>query len=298
MARQSSSPSRGPIKLTRSCEDAAELLTARIDIGRTLIEVLSGTTTADKLEPVQSDYDAWNDYNAELLKQLFTTDAMNHEYSLRGIEVIGTEAPFVQEEINNLQKQLKEKIKRLSSIKGRLPLLLEPAMNSTSVAADTTGAGAPTPSVSNKGKRVFVVYGHDRAARDAVTNLIRKVELDPIVIAEEPTGGRTIIEAVEHYGKADFAVVLFTPDDKGGTNGASPDNLRPRARQNVVLEYGYFVAALGRPNVCALCKEDVELPSDINGLLYIVMDPSDAWLVKLAREMRSAGLPVVTEALI
>jgi len=150
----------------------------------------------------------------------------------------------------------------------------------------------PQPTESTRGRKVFLVHGHDRPARDAVASFIRKVNLEPVILAEEPTEGRTVIEALEHYGKADFAVVLFTPDDKGGTKDASLEQLHPRARQNVVLEWGYFAAVLGRHNVCALYKMEVELPSDIHGLLYTEMDEHDAWQLKLAREMKRAGLPV------
>jgi len=163
--------------------------------------------------------------------------------------------------------------------------------------------GSPGPASSkvgqrSPGRRVFVVHGHDRAARDAVANFIRKVGLEPVIVAEEPAEGRTIIEALEHYGKADFAVVLLTPDDKGGVRDSPPEQLRPRARQNVVLELGYFIALLGRGKVCPLYKADVELPSDIHGLLYTVMDEHDAWQLKLAREMKRARLPVNADALL
>jgi predicted nucleotide-binding protein len=143
------------------------------------------------------------------------------------------------------------------------------------------------------------VHGHDRLAREATANFIRKVGLEPIVVAEEATEGRTIIEALEHYGEADFAVVLFTPDDVGAERGENvTERLQPRARQNVVLEYGYFAGKLGRSKVCALCKAEVELPSDIHGLLYTVMDEADAWQLKLVREMNRAGLPVDASALL
>ena len=88
-----------------------------------------------------------------------------------------------------------------------------------------------------------------------------------------PGAGDTIIEKLEKLTKADFACVLVTPDDEGRKR-ASPGNgqLRPRARQNVVLELGMVLACLGRSRVAILVKgegDDLERPSDIDGLLYI-----------------------------
>ena len=86
--------------------------------------------------------------------------------------------------------------------------------------------------------------------------------------------------------------VLLTPDcwqlSKVGT-----DEPKPRARQNVILELGYFLRGLGRERVCVLYKEGTELPSDIHGILYVLMDNSDGWQVKLGQEMQATGLPAI-----
>ena len=84
---------------------------------------------------------------------------------------------------------------------------------------------------------------------------------------------------------------MLTPDDVGTSKGKT-DELKHRARQNVILELGYFWGKLGRDRMCVLYKEGVELPSDIHGILYIPMDSSDGWRRKLGQEMQDAGLPV------
>jgi len=100
-----------------------------------------------------------------------------------------------------------------------------------------------------------------------------------------------IIEKLEEFAAtAAFAVVLLTADDCGGSGQTA--ERRPRARQNVVFELGYFIGALGRSRVAVVYEDGVELPSDMNGILYTVLDPAGAWKLGLGRELRAAGFAV------
>ena len=108
---------------------------------------------------------------------------------------------------------------------------------------------------------------------------------------EQPNEGRTIIEKFEDYSQVGYAVVLCTPDDIGAL-ASQGDKLRPRPRQNVILELGYFFGRLGRSRVCALLDGDMEMPSDYAGVLYVLLDDADGWKLTLAKELRAAGLPV------
>jgi predicted nucleotide-binding protein len=114
------------------------------------------------------------------------------------------------------------------------------------------------------------------------------LELKPVVLHEQPNEGRTIIEKFEDYTDVRFAVVLLTPDDVGGLQDNAGDT-KPRARQNVIFEFGYFIGKLGRERVCALVKGNVEKPSDYDGVLYIQLDDSEGWKMRLVRELKSAG---------
>jgi len=141
-------------------------------------------------------------------------------------------------------------------------------------------------------KRVFVVHGHDNEAKESAARFLERLELQPIVLHEQASSGRTIIEKFESYSDdIAFAVVLLTPDDVGAAC-VSREDLRPRARQNVIMELGYFLGRLGRTRVCALYKGGVELPSDYQGVLYIDMDSSGAWKTKLAQELVQAKLTI------
>jgi predicted nucleotide-binding protein len=138
-------------------------------------------------------------------------------------------------------------------------------------------------------RKVFVVHGHDEAAREAVARFLEKLQFDPIVLHEQANQGRTIIEKIEAHGDVGFAVVLLTPDDVGGVKDGS---MNLRARQNVILELGYFVGRLGRSRICALRRGDVEVPSDFGGVVYEPFDAGGAWKQALGRELQAAGFDI------
>jgi hypothetical protein len=140
-------------------------------------------------------------------------------------------------------------------------------------------------------KRVFVVHGHDDGAKETVARYLERLGLDAVILHEKPSESRTVIEKIEAFSDVGFAVVLLTPDDVGAAK-ADADNLEPRARQNVVLELGYFLGKLKRSRVCALYKPGVEIPSDYQGVLYIELDAKGAWRTQLAQELSNARLPI------
>ncbi|HXM21630.1 MAG TPA: nucleotide-binding protein [Terriglobales bacterium] len=148
-------------------------------------------------------------------------------------------------------------------------------------------------------KKVFIVHGHDEAAKESVARFLERLKLEPIILHEQPNSGRTLIEKFEVYSDVGFAVVLLTPDDVGApaSEANNPASMKRRARQNVILELGYFIGRLSRRRVCALYKQGVEIPSDYEGVVYVELDPAGAWHVKLAQELSEAGVPISLEAL-
>ena len=151
-----------------------------------------------------------------------------------------------------------------------------------------SGSGVRPPESTNK---IFVIHGHDESARETVARFLGKVGLEPVILHEQPNKGRTIIEKFEEYADVRFAVVLLTPDDEGAAKAPDTD-LRPRARQNVVFEFGYFIGRLGRERVCALAKGDIERPSDSDGILYVPLDGNDGWKMRLLRELKAADFDI------
>jgi len=172
----------------------------------------------------------------------------------------------------------------------RLEGLVELLRTEQQLQGGGTVSGA-LPSVP-KGHRIFLVHGHDEAAIQGVARFLEKMDQEVILLREQPNRSRTIIEKFEDYSDVGFAVVLLTGDDRGGLATASMDELHPRARQNVILELGFFLGRLGRSRVCALFVEGIEIPSDYSGVLYIKLDKVGAWRLQLAKELKAAGLPV------
>lgn len=138
--------------------------------------------------------------------------------------------------------------------------------------------------------KVFVVHGKDELAKITVARLIEGQGLEAVILHEQLNRGMSIPEKLAHYGKVGFAVVLLTADDLGRQKDKLPEE--PRARQNVILELGYFLGALGRDRVFALLKDEIEIPSDYVGVVYEKMDDAGAWKAKLGRELEAAGFVI------
>ena len=176
----------------------------------------------------------------------------------------------------------------VSTVQRSLKVLLKAQDVLQSIRADGQAA-VPRP---ENAKKVFVVHGHNDSLKLATARLLEKLDLEPVILHEQPNKGRTIIEKFLDYSDVAFALVLLTPDDKGGLARASSDVFRPRARQNVILELGFFVGRLGRERVVAIYQEGVEIPSDYSGVLFIPFDQSGVWQYHAAKEMKAAGLKI------
>ncbi len=140
--------------------------------------------------------------------------------------------------------------------------------------------------------KVFIVHGHDDGAKNEVARFIEKLGFKAIILHEQVNLGATIVEKLEKHTDVGFAIVLYTACDIGGVIKSELDNLKPRARQNVIFEHGLLIGKIGRENVVALVKGDVEIPNDISGVVYESMDEAGAWKYRIAREMKSSGYDV------
>lgn len=136
--------------------------------------------------------------------------------------------------------------------------------------------------------RVFIVHGHDEEAKEKAARLVEQLGLKAIILHEQVNSGKTIIEKIEEYSNVGFAIVLYTPCDLGAAKDQIK-NLHSRARQNVVFEHGYLIGKIGRRNVCALTKGEIEKPNDISGIVYIEMDDRGGWKTDIAKEMKESG---------
>ena len=139
--------------------------------------------------------------------------------------------------------------------------------------------------------KVFIVHGHDEEAKTKTARFVEKLGLEAIILHERASSSKTIIEKIEKFSNIGFGIVLYTPCDVGAKQTDKLE-LNSRARQNVVFEHGYLIGKIGRENVCALVKGELEKPNDISGVVYITMDRSDAWQFQLAKEMKEANYDI------
>lgn len=145
---------------------------------------------------------------------------------------------------------------------------------------------------------VFVIHGHDDGLKHETARCLSDLGLNPIILHEKPSLGRTIIEKFEANSTVGFAVVLLTPDDIGYSKDDPPAKAKPRARQNVILELGYFAGKLSRSRVFALRREDVEIPSYFSGVVYTPYDKAGQWKLTLVQELQAVGYDVTADDLI
>lgn len=147
----------------------------------------------------------------------------------------------------------------------------------------------------SQSNQIFVVHGHDNEMKEAVARILEKLGFEAIILHEQAGPSKTIIEKFEACSESvSFAVVLLSPDDLGYKKDQTPESTMLRARQNVILELGYFMGKLSRKNVVVLHRSETnfELPSDLLGILYIPFDPYNGWKYSLAKELDSAGYDI------
>jgi predicted nucleotide-binding protein len=272
-----------PAALTMSRTEADAKLATRIEKAETLRQRLG--PSSDSLTG-QEEYDKWNAYNWDMLLRMFTDETIARQYdwssppapvlNLGGETWLGTARR--ERADPTIAEKLDTKVAALLSIRERLEVYEEPAPTTSSAPLTNRNESAPARQAA------FIVHGHDGEAREATARVLEALGVEPIILHERPNGGGTILEKFEkHSAAAPYAIVLLTGDDEGGKAG----DLHPRARQNVILELGFFWGSLGRERLCVLYERGVELPSDLHGLVHVEIDKAGAWRYQLAAELRS-----------
>lgn len=270
-------------KLIISKEEFMIMLSDRISQGIELQD--RNVVNIEEFNRLKDDYDDWDDYNLEFLKHSFNNE--NNEYLKNYDETYsslytalgGNQSPA--EELKRFKENIYKKIKVLKQLKNKTVFLKQHAK--------------VTPTESTKineldKTKVFIVHGHDEEAKTKTARFVEKLGFEAIILHEKASGSKTIIEKIEEYSNVGFGIILYTPCDKGAKQ--TDNNLKSRARQNVVFEHGFLIGKIGRDKVCALIKGDIETPNDISGVIYIKMDLADAWRYAIADEMKNAGYAV------
>jgi len=152
-------------------------------------------------------------------------------------------------------------------------------------------------------KKIFIVHGRHEQSRNELENILRnKLNLDPIILMDQTNEGKTVIEKFENNSlKIGFTFVILTPDDVGMLKSDFLEvqsdlddikkKLKDKARQNVILELGYFTGKLGRKRVCCIQQGEKELlPSDLHGLVTIrFRDSIKETFLDIENELKKAG---------
>jgi predicted nucleotide-binding protein len=282
MIKKHESKIESPPRLTEPRASAKQKIQVQIEKGREIMNLQP--QNGEDYDVVRGKLIKWVDYTRELLRRLFDNpNSFLRPYNLSaGVSVI-YRSPFTREMPFMWKKRMEDSLLTLESISERLALIDEPSLEES-----TTRTQVKERSYS---RRVFIVHGRDEGAKQSVARFIERLSLEPIILHEQPNQGRTIIQKFEDYADVGFAVVLLTPDDLCASN-KSKKAQESRARQNVIFELGYFIGKLGRSSVCALYEEGVTVPSDYQGVLYIPLDTENGWQLKLAKEIKAAGIEI------
>jgi len=150
--------------------------------------------------------------------------------------------------------------------------------------------GDEIPKRAELSDKIFIVHGHDKEMKESVARTLEKLGLKTIILHEQPDKSRTIIQKFKAYADVGFAIVLLSPDDEGRSLEEGSE-FRPRARQNVILELGFFIGKLDQERVLVIHNEhkNFEFPSDYAGVLYTPYDDAGRWQYKIVEELQAAG---------
>ncbi len=163
-------------------------------------------------------------------------------------------------------------------------------LKSTQIRQEREAPKNDGPEKTRSKRGVFIGHGRELTCLQAVENFVIKIGFDPVVLKDQGSGGLVLLDKLEASANVDFAIILLTPDDLGRLKDET--ELNPRARQNVIFEFGYLIAKLGRHRVCTVMKDMVEMPSNVLGLVHIPYDPEGIWRFKILKEMTTGGLKV------
>jgi len=190
-----------------------------------------------------------------------------------------------------------EKIRIWEDGKREMINLLETVLEELQTFGDNADKKITGAKFSNK---IFIVHGHDTEMKTEVASVLRKLGLEPIILHEHPDKGRTVIEKFTDYSNVNSAVVLLSPDDYGYSKNESADKAKLRARQNVILELGFFLGKLGRGRVIVIHRviENFEFPSDYSGVIYKPFDKPGNWQFQLVKELKAIGYDISADKII
>lgn len=241
----------------------------------------------DANQGVPKDFDGWLNRTEIVIRSIFGDESPMHR-KLEGVRY----SPMMWTESTDFAPYRRLGVQETISLLEASKLEIELQYADKLPNEDKRSEPAPA-------RRIFIVHGQNDARKYELEAFLQKlVSEPPTILHQQPNAGRVLIEKFEQSAASvGYAVVLLTGDDVGRSLSLDVADERPRARQNVVFELGFFIGLIGRARVTVLYEPGVELPSDISGLVYVPLDNAGAWKGKLASEIDHSGIEVNWAAL-
>lgn len=275
-------------------EDFRSSLEERISIGQQIFN--SEIENIDELDELETRFNDWDDYNLELIKQSFNNPKSEYFEAYKrcasgvGIMRVMNRIPETSTvRVKEFNERVESKLSNLTKLVAKIDLL-----KSDVNAEDRKSSNSKSNDMDTN--NVFIVHGHNDTIKHEMARTVEKLGLTPIILHEQANKGRTVIEKFVGHSDVGFAIILLTGDDYGRAVIEEKDQLR--ARQNVIIEMGFFIGKLGRDRVFPLYESGVELPSDLNGVVYTPLDEKGKWKFDLVKELKAAGYEVDANQLI
>ncbi len=120
--------------------------------------------------------------------------------------------------------------------------------------------------ITKVNKKVIIVGDMNSRNVLELNGLLLEFSYEPIILSEQPSNSRTILEKLSEFSDVGYAMVVIESERKRIS--------LTRPNPNVMLELGYLIGLIGREHVLCLVENDATLPTDLRGISYIVFKQS------------------------
>lgn len=288
--KKANTPEVQRTKLLISHEKFVSKISEQISMGDKIYKQLQ---TERQLTQFEKEFRIWDDYNNELLRSVFNNaeNEYHNSYTNSG-SMVGVHEVLLGANIYNHEYKFKTSIQRIEAKLQELESLMKKAELIPIGEAEMPSRTVKSFSNSIQKPTVFIIHGHDEEMKRSVQLFLNRGEIQDVVLHEQPDKNRTVIEKLIDEGSAaDYVIALLSPDDV-------QEDGSMRARQNVILEIGYFIGKLGRERVRLLRREGTVIPSDLHGILYENYDKDGAWRIKILKEIQASGININIDKII
>jgi len=250
-----------------------------VDFGSLIInlETLVSNSKEDFSNEFWSEYENYLKTYNKLLKDL---QSLGFYKKMKPLESV----PFSEQSYDSgYSKQEKAKLREINNaadnLLKKIKLLLSP----------------PVKYVINpkvRSNQLFLVHGNRSEMNADVLQTLQKLEIESIILNENAEDKEKLIERVNDYPNATFAVVLLSPDDSVCPKGQSSEILKYQASQTAIFQVGFLLGKLGKNNVVAVYwpKQGFEIPDQYEGIRWV--EYKQGWYFKLINELKESNFDV------